>query len=116
MFNFRPKLPLCEEDRQWVENGFDRLGRALGHKRLLHARVVLPDAEHFPDPYDKSDRAAEKMFCRICDYMQVDRSQIELEIFPDEISELRSSCPTGAMEKGAVAPGCISTRTMRTTR
>ena len=52
---------------------------------------MLPDAQHFPDPYDKSDSAAEKMFCRICDYMKVDRSQIELEIFPDETTELKSN-------------------------
>lgn len=105
MFNFRPKLPLCEEDRQWVEHGFDRLSRVLGHKRLLQARVILPDAEHFPDPYDKSDRAVKKMFCRICDYMQVDRSQIELEIFPDETSELKELMPYWSGGAGSSCAG-----------
>ncbi|HKD80798.1 MAG TPA: hypothetical protein VKH81_13960 [Candidatus Angelobacter sp.] len=93
MFAFRPTLPVSGEDRQWVESGFDRLGRALGHQRLLQARVILPDAEHFPDPYDKSEAAAEKMFRRICDYMQVDHGQIDLEFFPDETSELRKLMP-----------------------
>jgi len=26
----------------------------LGRERMLQTRVVLPDAEHFPDPYDKN--------------------------------------------------------------
>jgi hypothetical protein len=33
---------------------------------MLESRVVLPDADHFPDPYDKSEAAAKKMFCRVC--------------------------------------------------
>jgi hypothetical protein len=93
MFGLRPKLPISDEDRQWVDDGFNRLAKMLGHKRMLEAKLVLPDAEHFPDPYDKSDAAAERMFCRICDYMQVDRSRIDLEIFPDETDELKDMLP-----------------------
>jgi hypothetical protein len=93
MFSIRLKLPVSDEDRQWVDDGFDRLARALGRRRLLEAEVVLPDAKHFPDPYDKSEAAAEKMFCRICEYMNVDRGQIDLEIFPDETDELSKMLP-----------------------
>ena len=55
MFGFKPKLPLSDEDRQWVDNGFNRLSRILGRNRMLEAEIILPDAEHFPDRYDKSD-------------------------------------------------------------
>ena len=66
----------------------------LGRHRMLQAKLILPDAEHFPDPYDKSESAAEKMLCRICDYMNVDRSQIDLEtLFPDETEELKEMLP-----------------------
>ncbi len=65
----------------------------LGRHRMLQAKLILPDAEHFPDPYDKSQSAVEKMLCRICDYMKVDRSQIDLEIFPDETEELKEMLP-----------------------
>jgi hypothetical protein len=105
MFSFSPKLPISEEDRLWVDNGFHRLSRVLGRQRVLQTRVILPDAEHFPDPYDKSEAAAEKMFCRICDYMQVDRSQIELEIFPDETSELSHLMPYWRGGKGSSCAG-----------
>ena len=72
MFSFKPKLPIFDEDRQWGDEGFNRLSRILGRNRMLQATAVQPDAEHFPDPYDKSNIAAEKMFLRICGYMQVD--------------------------------------------
>jgi hypothetical protein len=93
MFGIRPKLPVSEEDRVWVENGFDRLSRMLGRRRMLDATVILPDAEHFPDPFDKTSAAAEKMFGRICNYMKVDRSRIEFEIFADETQELSNLLP-----------------------
>jgi hypothetical protein len=93
MFGFKPKLPLSEEDRQWVDDGFYRLSRILGRNRMLEAEIILPDAEHFPDHYDKSDSAAEKMFLRIRDYMQVDPSLIDLEIFPDETQKLSELLP-----------------------
>jgi hypothetical protein len=105
MFGLKPKLPISEEDRQWVDEGFNRLARLLGRNRMLQAEMVLPDAEHFPDVYDKSEAAAEKMFLRICVYMQVDPSQIELEIFPDELKELKSMMPYWGTGKEGGAAG-----------
>jgi hypothetical protein len=93
MFGFEPKLPVSDEDRQWVDEGFNRLSRMLGRHRMLHAKLILPDAEHFPDPYDKSESAADKMLCRICNYMKVDRTQIDFEVFPDETEELSAMLP-----------------------
>ena len=60
---------------------------------MLEAEVVLPTAEHFPDPYDKTPAAAGKLFQRVCGYMRVDHSCIELEIFPDETEELCKLLP-----------------------
>ena len=93
MFGLRPKLPVSDDERRWVDEGFARLSRMIGRRRMLEAHVVLPDAEHFPDRYDKSESAAERMFYRICDYMQVDRRGIELEVFPDETAELSKLLP-----------------------
>ena len=93
MFGSKPKLPIAEEDRLWVDDGFNRLSRMLGRQRMTEAKVILPDAEHFPDQYDKNAKAAEKMFCRICDYMKVNRSLVDLEIFPDTMAELSKILP-----------------------
>jgi hypothetical protein len=92
MLWFSPKLPISEEERRWVDDGFRRLEKVLGRSRLLRAQI-LPNAEHFPDPYDKTPGAAERLFNRMCTYMQVDRRRVELEIFPDETEELRDLLP-----------------------
>ena len=105
MFGFKPKLPVSDEDRQWVDEGFHRLSRILNRNRMLQATVVQPDAEHFPDPYDKTEAAAEKMFLRICGYMQVDPSRLELEFFPDELKEMKSLLPYWSSKKEGGAAG-----------
>src|SRR5262249_30786544 len=83
MLAFSSQLPVGDEERQWIDEGFSRLEKLLGRRRMLDARVVLPTAEHFPDPYDKTPATAEDLFRRVCAYMHVDRSRIEFEIFPD---------------------------------
>ena len=93
MFGFSPKLPISEEERQWIDDGFHRLKRMLGARRILEAPVVLPIAEHFPDPYDRTWASVEMLFQRVCGYMQVDRSTIELEVLTDGTRELKSLLP-----------------------
>jgi hypothetical protein len=93
MFGLRPKLPVTEEQRLWVDEGFRRLARAVGHDRMLHARVILPDDEFFPDRYDGTESALQPLFARVCEYMGVDRSQIDVEVFPDHTEELKKIVP-----------------------
>jgi len=100
MFGFTPKLPVSEEERQWVDEGFRRLERLVGRRRMLDAKVVEPSAEDFPDRYDKSPEAVEKLFSRVCAYMRVDRGSIELEIFPDEAEELQKMLPSWSSRGG----------------
>ena len=103
MFFFSAKLPLSDEERVWVDDGFKRLERLLGRRRMLEARVVEPTPEDFPDPYSKAPEALEHLFSRVCGYMGVDRSTINLEVFPDETEELRQMLPSwsAAGETGA---------------
>jgi hypothetical protein len=93
MFGLSPKLPVTEDDRLWVDEGFKRLEKLLGRRRMLEAQVVLPTAEDFPDPYDKTPEAAEKLLRRICAYMKVDRQSIDFEVFGDETEELQKILP-----------------------
>jgi hypothetical protein len=105
MFGFSPKLPITEEERLWVNEGVSRLEKLLGRRRMLDARVITPTAEDFPDPYDKTPASVEKLFSRVCTYMQVDRSGIDLEIFPDETEELRLMLPYWRGGSGKCAAG-----------
>jgi hypothetical protein len=105
LFSFSPKLPVTEEQRQWVNNGFGRLEKLLGKRRMLEATVIEPTAEDFPDPYDKTPEAIENLFSRVCEYMRVDRSTVKLEIFPDETEELRRILPSWSNSGGNRAAG-----------
>ncbi len=105
MFGFSPKLPISEEERLWTEEGFKRLEKLLGRRRMLDAKVVEPTAEDFPDPYDKSTEAVERLFSRVCTYMRIDRSAIELEIFQDEAEKLREILPHWRGASGTKAAG-----------
>lgn len=105
MLGFSPKLPVDEEGRTWVDEGFARLEKMLGRNRLLEANVILPNDEYFPDRFDKSEAAAEVLFQRVCDYMQVDRGRLKLEIFPDETEELRETSHWSIVKEGRHAAG-----------
>jgi hypothetical protein len=93
MLGFSPKLPVSDEARRWVDEGFQRLERMLGRSRMIEAKAVLPTPDDFPDYFDRTAETAEPLFQRICDYMSVDRARIELEVFPDETDELRDLLP-----------------------
>jgi hypothetical protein len=83
MFGLAPKLPVTEEERLWVDEGFRRLNRMLGSSRMKNATVVLPTDEFFPDPWDRSEAALNPLFHRVCQYMDVNPSEVELSIIPD---------------------------------
>jgi hypothetical protein len=105
LFGFSPKLPVSEEQRQWVNNGFRRLESLLGRRRMLEARVIEPTAEDFPDAYHRTPEALETLFSRVCTYMRVDRSAVKLEVFPDETEELRQMLPSWSGRGGKGAAG-----------
>ena len=103
MLLFSAKLPVSDEERVWVDDGFKQLEKLLGRRRMIDAKVIEPTAEHFPDPYSKTLEALEQLFSRVCGYMGVNRATIRLEVFPDETEELRQMLPSwsGDGQKGA---------------
>ena len=92
MFGFKAKLPVSDDERAWVDEGFRRLSRMLGDERMLMAPVVLPTDEFFPDRFEKSVAGLERIFQRVCGYMQVDPAELDLELIPDQ-SELFEDLP-----------------------
>ena len=93
MLGFAAKLPITDEERQWIDEGFRRLEKMLGHRRLSGAQTILPTPEYFPDPYDETPATVENLFRRVCGYMRVDPSGIDFQIFQDETEDLRNALP-----------------------
>jgi hypothetical protein len=83
MFGLGSKLPVTEEERLWVDNGFNRLSRMLGSSRMRNCRVILPTDEFFPDAFDSSETGLRSLFRRVCGYVKVDPALVDLEIIPD---------------------------------
>jgi hypothetical protein len=92
MFGIKPKLPVNDEEHQWVDEGFRRLSQMLGRSRMLSCVMVQPTDAYFPDPFDGTETALELLFRRVCDFMEVDRRQVELSIIPSS-SDLAEILP-----------------------
>lgn len=89
----KPKLPITQEQRKWVDDSFVRLASFLGVQRLLQATVVSPTAEHFPDVFDGSEAALQRMFCRIATQMQVNPADVDVTLFASGHDLTRSLVP-----------------------
>src|SRR5579883_2608236 len=103
MFGFRAKLPITSEQKVWIDSAFEGLSRHLGRQRMIEAEVILPDAQYFPNRYDATDASAEKLFQRLCEYMQVERACIDFEVFHDETERLKEVLPHWRGNRGGCA-------------
>ena len=90
------KLPISDEDQRWVDAAFCQLGALLGWQRMLAARVALPIAEDFPDPYDGSEEAVNAIFRRVAGDMDAAVDQVDLVLFADAVELTQLSMPFGA--------------------
>lgn len=77
----KPKLPISSEQQERIDNSFRRLAALVGVQRFFQAIVVLPTPEHFPDPYDQSEKALQQMFHRVAAHMQVAPSEIDVTLY-----------------------------------
>lgn len=93
MFWFKPRLPLDDESRQWVEDSFQRLIGLFGKDRLLKTKLVLPEQEFFPDPIEATQASLDGLLKRLCGYMQVDPTPIELHVIEDPVTHMVAKLP-----------------------
>ena len=89
----KPKLPVSDEQKEFIDRSFLRLASLLGAYRLLEAAVILPTAEHFPDPYDRSEESLQKMFRRVAALMRVDADEIDVELFFSDTDIIKNITP-----------------------
>jgi len=89
----KPKLPLTPEQQRWIDSSFLRLASLVGANRLLQATVILPTPEHFPDPYDRSEDALQRMFARVATQMGVKPAEINVTLFTSGYELTRKLVP-----------------------
>jgi hypothetical protein len=93
VFGFSTKLPITDEDRVWIDDGFVRLERMLGRDRMMRAEVVLPVEQFFPDVYDGSKASVTAMADRIASYLGVPNTAFSIEIFAENEEAWRQTIP-----------------------
>jgi hypothetical protein len=81
---FSPTCPCDPVTKRWIEERLRWLTQQFGLHLLLERPIVLPTNEFFPDPYDGSKKAVQRMFDRVCKYMEVDPDFVELRIYTDK--------------------------------
>ena len=82
----KPKSPLDDQARAWVDQRFQWLRQTFGDEPF-NRPVVTPTDEFFPGHYRDSQEDAERLFDRVCDYMHVDRSRLELVFYRDDAAD-----------------------------
>jgi tetratricopeptide (TPR) repeat protein len=77
---FESKSPLTAQQRQWIDERFAWLRDQFGPERLRRP-MITPTDEFFPDRYSATAEDAAILLDRLCGYMEVDRSRIDLQYY-----------------------------------
>jgi tetratricopeptide (TPR) repeat protein len=77
---FETESPLTAEQRRWIDERFAWLRNEFGEERLRGA-VVTPTDEFFPDPYAATPETAATLLDRLCGYMNVERTRLDLQLY-----------------------------------
>jgi hypothetical protein len=80
---FSARCPLDTGEKAWTEMRLRWLADQFGIDRLLHAEVVLPTDEYFPDSYQGTADDARRMLDRLCYYLSIDPMTTELDLGAD---------------------------------
>ena len=90
---FSAKCPVEAEDKEWLEDAFLWLIDEFGAETLADLAVVLPTDEFFPDRYSSSEEDLRLLVNRVCNYMDVEPSRVELRFFTDRTNTLQQHLP-----------------------
>ncbi len=90
---FDSTCPVNEQNRKWIEYRFVWLIKEFGVENLLENAVILPTDEFFPDLYQAREDDVYLLLKKLCEYMDVDRSQLELKFYTDARESIRHGLP-----------------------
>lgn len=80
---FKPHCPVDDAAKRWIEDRLQWLSDQFGRDVFTRRAVILPTNDFFPDPVDGSRESVRNLLDQVCNYMDVDPEQVELEIFTD---------------------------------
>ncbi|MEC3882077.1 hypothetical protein [Parapedobacter sp. 10938] len=77
MWPFKPKLPIIQEDKEWIEVNLLWLKEQFGH----HVDPITPTPDHFPMEFMGSKADAHRILSIVCGRMGTPTDNIELRFF-----------------------------------
>lgn len=80
----KPKLTITPEDKEWVETNLIWLGETFGFERVKQTPFYLPTTDYFPYTNLKDEKQFEKLFCQLCDIVEVKRDDILVAFFDED--------------------------------
>lgn len=86
--NTKPKLTITPEDKEWIETNLIWLGETFGFERVKLTPFYLPTTDYFPYTNLKDEEQFEKLFCQLCDIVEVKRDEILVAFFDEDDYEL----------------------------
>ena len=81
---WKPKCPIDFREKGWIETRMRWLGEHFGVDRLTHCRVIAPPTMHFCETYESTPEDACQLLDKVCGYMEVNPSEVELKIEKQE--------------------------------
>ena len=80
---FRATCPVDAAAKAWIEERLLWLDGQFPASAFNDEPVILPTPEFFPDPYDGSEPSVRTMLDRVCGYMGVAPSLVDMEMVSD---------------------------------
>lgn len=80
----KPTCPVDLREKVWTEQRLGWLVEQFGLRRMVDAEVILPTSAYFPEPYTGTPDDVRVVLDRVCGYMQVDATRIDLEFYRAE--------------------------------
>lgn len=84
------KSALSQSQKDWIDQRFLWLLSQFGDARLQRS-AILPTEEFFPDRYRATREDADRLFGRVCDYVGVERSRVDLRFFASSATTVGTS-------------------------
>jgi hypothetical protein len=78
---FKPSCPVEPAQRTWIAGRMRWLIGEFGLDRARTSAVILPTSDFFPDAYDGSESAGRVLFERVCGYMGINPSGLEMGFY-----------------------------------
>lgn len=94
---FRASYPVEPDERAWLDAAWQWLTDQFGEELLRELTPIEPTPAFFPDPYDRSEAAAQAVFERVRGFMRLADQPLELRFYAEREPE-----PPGGWGHGLV--------------